>query len=261
MGQTEGSCPLNLSVREEEPLLQLVKKAPQPQAMPKEASEALLNLIAKTGRDLEITRKTRKAGEADLSERLRRGNLETSRNFSPIAPEVNLTELHPIVFPNRDHFPFHHDQFHNPDLKCAGGSDTSVPWEAAKEEVGCGGGGGEGGRSQEEGEEGGEREHLQDLCQELYKGGGAGGNEGGGRGKTGEQKSRKRQHLPKPSGHHRGKGGTKSAKDEQPKEPKAYQWKFSNNWWWWSDTLRPNSTKSINAQIQNDTKHCIETGL
>ena len=136
LGQTDGSCPLNLSVREEEPLLQLVKKAPQPQAMPKEASEALLNLIAKTGRDLEITRKTRKAGEADLSERLRRGNLETSRNFSPIAPEVNLTELHPIVFPNRDHFPFHHDQFHNPDLKCAGGSDTSVPWEAAKEEVG-----------------------------------------------------------------------------------------------------------------------------
>ena len=106
VGQTEGSCPLNLSVREEEPLLQLVKKTPQPQAMPKEASEALLNLIAKTGRDLEITRKTRKAGEADLSERLRRGNLETSRNFSPIAPEVNLTELHPIVFPNHDHFPF-----------------------------------------------------------------------------------------------------------------------------------------------------------
>jgi len=97
MGQTEGSCPLNLSVREEEPLLQLVKKAPQPQAMPKEASEALLNLIAKTGRDLEITRKTRKAGEADLSERLRRGNLETSRNFSPIAPEVAVTP----VFPGR----------------------------------------------------------------------------------------------------------------------------------------------------------------
>ena len=92
-GQTEGSRPLNLSVREEEPLFQFVKKAPQPQAMPKEANEALLNLIAKTGRDLEITRKTRKAGELDSSQRLRRENLESSLNFSPIAPQVNFDHI------------------------------------------------------------------------------------------------------------------------------------------------------------------------
>jgi len=97
----EASCPLNLSiVREDQPLLQLVRKSSsqQCQAMPKEASEALLSLIAKTGRDLEITRKTRKAGEADSSERLLRGNqLQTSRNFNPIAPEVAVTP----VFPGR----------------------------------------------------------------------------------------------------------------------------------------------------------------
>ena len=96
------SCPLNLSIgrEEQQPLLQLVKKSSrspqQSQAMPKEASEALLSLIAKTGRDLEITRKTRKAGEPlqYSSERfLGRGKdqLQTSRNFNPITPEVNLS--------------------------------------------------------------------------------------------------------------------------------------------------------------------------
>ena len=105
----EASCPLNLSiVREDQPLLQLVRKSSsqQCQAMPKEASEALLSLIAKTGRDLEITRKTRKAGEADSSERLLRGNqLQTSRNFNPIAPEVHLLhcmDTPPFHFPNHN---------------------------------------------------------------------------------------------------------------------------------------------------------------
>ena len=101
IGQPETSCPLNLSkfstTRVEESVLQLAKKsptntsAPHP-TMPKDASEALLSLIAKTGRDLEITRKTRRPGETNSSGQ----RMETSRNFSPIAPEVTLfkVELH-----------------------------------------------------------------------------------------------------------------------------------------------------------------------
>ena len=92
IGQPETSCPLNLSkfstTRVEESVLQLAKKSPTntsaPHQMPKDASEALLSLIAKTGRDLEITRKTRKPGETNSSGQ----RMETSRNFSPIAPEV-----------------------------------------------------------------------------------------------------------------------------------------------------------------------------
>ena len=101
IGQPETSCPLNLSKfstsRVEEPVLQLAKKSPTNtsaphQTMPKDASEALLSLIAKTGRDLEITRKTRRPGETNSSGQ----RMETSRNFSPIAPEVTLfkVELH-----------------------------------------------------------------------------------------------------------------------------------------------------------------------
>ena len=99
IGQPETSCPLNLSkfstTRVEESVLQLAKKSPTntsaPHQMPKDASEALLSLIAKTGRDLEITRKTRRPGDNSSGQRM-----ETSRNFSPIAPEVTLfkVELH-----------------------------------------------------------------------------------------------------------------------------------------------------------------------
>ena len=102
IGQPETSCPLNLSkfstTRVEEPVLQLAKKSPTNttsaphHTMPQDASEALLSLIAKTGRDLEITRKTRRPGETNSSGQ----RIETSRNFSPIAPEVTLfkVELH-----------------------------------------------------------------------------------------------------------------------------------------------------------------------
>ena len=129
--QTEANSPLNLSVREEEPLLQLVKNTSQP--MPRDASEALLSLIAKTGRDLEITRKTRKPGEGDSVERLRRGNLESSRNFSPIAPQVNFA-LHFLFTINTfTILQYFHNQYL---LNFLGGGDASVPWQAAEEEDG-----------------------------------------------------------------------------------------------------------------------------